>query len=55
MQVNADAVAAPHALVHEHVRQITLSTDDEPGTRAFYASLGFVPSADHGLTHYLRA
>ena len=40
--------------VHEHVRQVTLMTDDEPATRAFYESLGFSPTADHGLITYLN-
>lgn len=39
--------------VHEHVRQITLSTDDEPGVLAFYRSLGFAPSADDGVIHHM--
>lgn len=40
--------------VHEHVRQITLMADDEPVTAAFYASLGFSPTTDHGLANYIR-
>lgn len=40
--------------VHEHVRQITLMTDDEPATRAFYESLGFSPTGDHGLANFIR-
>lgn len=40
--------------VHEHVRQITLMTDDEPSTAAFYRSLGFAPTSDHGLVNYIK-
>lgn len=40
--------------VHEHVRQITLMTDDEPATRAFYGALGFSTSVDHGLVSYIK-
>ena len=36
-----------------HVRQQVLLTDDEPGQRAFYESMGF--SAAHELEHPLRA
>lgn len=39
--------------VHEHVRQITLATDAEPGLLAFYRSLGFAPSADQGVVHHM--
>lgn len=40
--------------VYEHVRQITLMSDDEPISRAFYSSLGFSPTADHGLSNYIK-
>ncbi len=40
--------------IHEHVRQITLMTDDEPNTRAFYQSLGFSLGTDHGLANYIK-
>jgi len=40
--------------IHEHVRQITLLTDDEPTTQAFYESLGFSRSADHNLASYIK-
>lgn len=40
--------------VYEHIRQITLMADDEPAAQAFYASLGFSRSADHGLVSYIR-
>ncbi len=40
--------------IHEHVRQITLMTDDEPDTRAFYESLGFSLGTDHGLASYIK-
>lgn len=38
------AVLAPY----EHVRQKVLLTDDEPGQRAFYESLGYRETRDHG-------
>lgn len=40
--------------IHEHVRQITLMTDDEPATAAFYGSLGFTRTGDHGLANYIK-
>jgi len=40
--------------VHEHIRQITLMTDDEPITEAFYESLGFSRSAQQGLASYIK-
>ncbi len=39
--------------VHEHVRQITLMSDDEPGVVAFYRSLGFTDPGEKGLRHYV--
>ncbi|WP_238348213.1 GNAT family N-acetyltransferase [Ornithinimicrobium pratense] len=39
-----DAAMAPFA----HVRQQVLLTDDEPGQRAFYESLGYAEIRDHG-------
>ncbi|WP_380169329.1 GNAT family N-acetyltransferase [Jannaschia sp. R86511] len=39
-----EAVLAPY----EHVRQKVLLTDDEPGQRAFYESLGYRETRDHG-------
>jgi len=38
-----EAVFAPYADVRQHV----LLTDDEPGQRAFYESLGFTETHDH--------
>ena len=40
--------------VHEHVRQITLMTDEEPVTTAFYQSLGFSPIGELGLAGYIK-
>lgn len=40
--------------VHEHVRQITLMADDEPTAQAFYESLGFNRTSDHGLANYIK-
>ncbi|WP_131105125.1 GNAT family N-acetyltransferase [Ornithinimicrobium sufpigmenti] len=39
-----DAAMAPFT----HVRQQVLLTDDEPGQRAFYESLGYAEIRDHG-------
>lgn len=40
--------------IHEHVRQITLLSDDDPGAVEFYRSLGFTDAASHELrTHIL--
>jgi GNAT superfamily N-acetyltransferase len=33
---------------YAHVRQHVLLTDDEPGQRAFYESLGYAETRDHG-------
>lgn len=40
--------------IHEHVRQIALMTDDEPITHAFYETLGFSASAEHGLASFIK-
>lgn len=40
--------------VHEHVRQITLMSDDDPGVVEFYRSLGFTDTDSHQLrTHII--
>lgn len=40
--------------IYEHVRHITLTTDDESDTEAFYESLGFSRSTGHGLASYIK-
>ncbi len=40
--------------VYDHVRQITLMSDDEPRVVAFYESLGFATTGDLGLVAYVR-
>ncbi len=40
--------------VYDHVRQITLMSDDEPRVVTFYESLGFATTGDLGLVAYVR-
>lgn len=39
--------------MHQHVRQIHLTSDDDPAAVAFYRSLGFDDAADLGLRHHV--